>query len=204
MPVRGKSSGIKSWECNVINDLTVRDERTTDFARVEAIHAVAFGGPREVQVVRAIRASPGYEANRSFVASADSIGVVGHLLTSPVGLHGPDGTVRVITVIAPLAVDPQVHRRGIGSSLLLHAIAQYDRRQHPLLVVRGDLEYYGRFGFVPSVELDVHPPFHIEADHYLARRLSAYDGTFRGTVRYPSTFAAVGYPSQWTYDELPS
>src|SRR5579862_3326818 len=98
-PARGKASRDQSRGCNVINNLTLRDERPTDFARVEAIHAGAFGGPREVEVVRAIRGSPGYQANRSFVASASGIGIVGHLLTSPVGLQGPDGTVRVITVI---------------------------------------------------------------------------------------------------------
>lgn len=185
----------------MINNLTLRDERPGDFARVEAIHAAAFGGLREVQVVRAIRSSSGYRANRSFVASTRSLGVLGHLLTSPVGLHGPDAIVRAITLIAPLAVDPQVQGRGIGSRLLLHMIAKYDGWKHPLLVLCGDLEYYGRFGFVPSVEIDIHPPFEIAADRYLARRLSTYDPALRGTVRYPSTFASVGYPSQWSYDE---
>jgi putative acetyltransferase len=178
---------------------TVRDERPEDFARVEEIHTAAFGGLREVEVVRAIRSSSGYRANRSFVASTDRIGIVGHLLTSPVGLDGPDDIVRAVTMIAPLAVDPQFQSRGIGSRLLVHTIVRYDGWKHPLLVLRGELEFYGRFGFVPSVEIDIHPPFEIATDRYLARRLSTYDPAFRGTVRYPSTFAAVGYPSQWSY-----
>jgi putative acetyltransferase len=202
IPDAGRSKGQRNQraECDVINDLTLRDERPEDFPRVEEIHAAAFGGVREVEVVRAIRSSSGYRAKRSFVASTDSIGIVGHLLTSPVGLHGPDDIVRAVTVIAPLAVDPQAQRRGIGSRLLLHTIARYDDWKYPLLVLRGELEYYGRFGFVPSVEIDIHPPFVIATDRYLARRLSTYDPTFRGTVRYPSTFASVGYPSQWSYE----
>ncbi len=184
----------------MIDDLTLRDERPEDFARVEEVHAAAFGGLREVEVVRAIRSSSGYRAHRSFVASTDTIGIIGHLLTSPVGLHGPDDVVRTVTVIAPLAVDPQVQRMGIGSRLLVHTIARFDGWKHPLLVLRGELEYYGRFGFVPSVEIDIHPPFAIPTDRYLARRLSTYDPSFRGTVRYPSTFASVGYPPQWSYE----
>ena len=179
--------------------VTIRDEDPSDFERVEAIHAAAFGGFLERDVVRAIRASGGYRADRSFVASASAIGVVGHLLTSPVGLEGPDGIVREVTIFAPLAVDPDYQGRGIGTTLMQRAISYYDDQNYPLLVLRGDLAYYKRFGFTESVEHAVRPPFASAPDHYLARQLAAYDDRYQGTVRYPSTFASVGYAPQWVY-----
>jgi predicted N-acetyltransferase YhbS len=141
-----------------MNGLTIRDELSTDSERIEAIHVAAFGGLCECHVVRAIRASAGYRADRSFVASLHCIGIVGHLLTSPVGLEGADGVVRPVTVFGPLAVDPKFHSRGFGAALLRHAIDYYEDQRQKLLVLRGELDYYRRFGFTPSVESDVHPP----------------------------------------------
>jgi putative acetyltransferase len=179
--------------------IAIRNELPSDFEAVDAIYVGAFRGCRERDVVRAIRLSPGYRADQSFVASADDSEVVGHLMTSPIGLEGPDGTVRPVTVFAPLAVDPQSQNLGIGSALMRRAIAYHDDRQQSLLVLRGDLRYYERFGFTPSIESSVHPPFESSIDHYLVRRLTAYDASYRGTTRYPSTFASVGYPPEWEY-----
>jgi putative acetyltransferase len=184
----------------MIDGLAIRDELPSDAEHIEAIHVLAFGGLRECHVVRAFRQSVGYRADRSFVASVHGIGIVGHLLTSPVGLEGADGLVRPITVFGPLAVDPKFHGRGVGGALLRRAISYYEDQRQPILVLRGDLDYYRRFGFTPSVESDVHPPFSAASDRYLARQLSAYDARYRGTVRYPPTFAAVGYPPQWDYE----
>jgi putative acetyltransferase len=172
--------------------IVIRNELPSDFEAADAIHVGAFRGCRERDVVRAIRWSPGYRADYSFVASADDSEVVGHLMTSPIGLQGPDGAVRPVTVFAPLAVDPKFQNRGIGSALMRRAIAYYEYQQQSLLVLRGDLRYYERFGFTPSIESAVHPPFESSSDHYLVRRLAAYDASYRGTTRYPSTFTSVG------------
>ena len=69
----------------------------------------------------------------------------------------------------------------------------------PVLVVRGALAYYCRFGFHPSVEVGITPPFQAAGDYYLARPLSGYTGDYRGVVRYPATFRSVGYEAAWDY-----
>jgi putative acetyltransferase len=49
--------------------------------------------------------------------------------------------------LAPLAVQPEHQRQGIGSSLVERGIAPLRERSCPFVIVLGHPEYYGRFGF---------------------------------------------------------
>jgi predicted N-acetyltransferase YhbS len=49
--------------------------------------------------------------------------------------------------LGPLAVDPSCRKRGIGSTLVQHALREAARRRHGAVLLVGDAPYYGRFGF---------------------------------------------------------
>lgn len=69
------------------------------------------------------------------------------------------GTVRLWTVaigeapaaglllLGPLAVDPGLKHRGLGSALMKHAVSEARRLGHRAILLVGDAAYYGRFGF---------------------------------------------------------
>jgi len=178
--------------------MLIRTEQPPEYETVEMIHETAFGGRNEADVVRAIRQSAGYRAEWSLVA--EELGTIsGHVLFSHVGLEDGEGSIREVVVLAPLAVLPEKQRRGVGSALVQHGIGVLESLSEFLVVVRGDLAYYGRLGFQPSFKVGIHAPFPIAADHYLARRLQAYTADCRGVVRYPATFRAVGYEVEWDY-----
>lgn len=176
--------------------LLVRSERPTDHGASEAIHEAAFGRKLEADVVRRIRTSA--EALLLSLVAEKGSRVIGHAMFSYVGLEGSDAIFRRVALLAPLAVQPGMQGYGVGSALVRQGIERLEARGEPVVIVRGDLRYYGRFGFRPAVDLDIDAPFSIAPDHYLARPLRAYEPSYRGVVRYPPPFGAVGYPIGWT------
>jgi predicted N-acetyltransferase YhbS len=50
-------------------------------------------------------------------------------------------------LLGPLAVHPSCRKRGIGSTLVQHALRAAARRRYGAVLLVGDAPYYGRFGF---------------------------------------------------------
>ncbi len=177
-------------------DMEIRPERQGEYEIVERIHALAFGGQAEARVVAQVRGSPFYIPELSLVALVEGR-PVGHILFSEVGLQDEQGLMRRVVVLAPLAVHPELQNQGAGKRLVEAGLAGLEARGVPLVLVRGHARYYPRFGFVPSVQLGIRPPFEVAPEEYMARPLSAYTPAYRGRVRYPAAFAEVGYPVEY-------
>lgn len=180
--------------------LKVRPERPPEFEQVEELHRLAFGGPNEAQVVANVRRAAGHLPDFSLVGILDSPEgevLAGHILFSHVGLEDDTGTVRRVLVLGPLAVHPDFQRRGVAGGLIRAGVQQAEARGEALIVVRGWDRIYGPFGFMPASAQGIVPPGDLPARSYLARSLAAYTPDFRGTLRYPAAFQAVGYPVQW-------
>ena len=60
--------------------------------------------------------------------------------------------------IGPVAVDPAVQRRGVGSALMHAAMSLAVARGVPALVLLGHPTYYPRFGFEPARGAGLEPP----------------------------------------------
>ena len=176
--------------------MQIRSERPTEHAASEAVHAAAFGRRPEAEVVRGLHQSGYYAAELSLVAE-EAGRIIGHAMFSHVGLHGADGITRRVVVLAPLAIHPSVQGCGTGTALVRCGIDRLEASSEPIVIVRGDPRYYERFGFAPAAALEIAAPFEIAEDHYLAKPLTAYRPTYRGVVRYPAPFGAVGYPIEW-------
>lgn len=176
--------------------MEIRPERTDEYALVEQIHRLAFGGEQEARVVALVRQSAFYAPELSLVAVVEGR-PVGHILFSEVGLQDEQGVMRKVAVLAPLAVHPGFQNLGAGKHLVEAGLARLEARGAPLVLVRGHAHYYPRFGFVPSGQLGIRPPFTVASQEYMARPLSAYTPEYRGTVRYPAAFAEVGYPVEY-------
>lgn len=64
--------------------------------------------------------------------------------------------------LSPLSVDKRYFRNGIGSNLIIHALEKAKELGYPAVFLCGDPDYYSRFGFSPSYELNI---FHTKDDH---------------------------------------
>ncbi len=169
--------------------INVRPESSTDVAAIRSLNDAAFDGPVEGRIVDEIRGTDRWIDGGSLVAVDDAGSIVGHLLLSEGDLIGSDGrVVRRIWMVGPVAVDPSVQRRGIGSALMRAAIALATERGEPVLCLLGHADYYPRFGFEPARTLGIEAPRPWADANWLALRLPAWQPSIRGTARFPPAF----------------
>jgi predicted N-acetyltransferase YhbS len=169
--------------------ISIRLEAPGDAAGIRAVELAAFTGPEEADIVDAIRedAPDGWHS----LVAADATGhIVGHLLMTPCPVEDGEGLV-VATVIAigPVAVEPAVQFRGVGSALMAAAMSLAVARAVPAIVLLGHPSYYPRFGFEPARGTGLEPPAAAWPDAaWMARLLPAWSDDMAGTVRYHEAF----------------
>ncbi|GIK98099.1 MAG: N-acetyltransferase [Alphaproteobacteria bacterium] len=53
-------------------------------------------------------------------------------------------------LLGPLAIKPERRGTGVGAALMRQSLARAEAMGHRVVVLVGDLAYYGRFGFSPA------------------------------------------------------
>jgi putative acetyltransferase len=124
--------------------ITIREERVEDKEAVRAVNEQAFGQPTEADIVDSLREN--CPVLLSLVA-LEGDKVVGHILFSPARIDDRIKTVEGMG-LAPVAVQPERQRRGIGTELAKRGIEMLRSRGCLFIIVLGHPEYYPRFGFV--------------------------------------------------------
>ncbi|MFE5585617.1 GNAT family N-acetyltransferase, partial [Kitasatospora sp. NPDC056531] len=129
----------------------------------------------------------------SVVAVDESGLVIGHALLTRLrvgdgggGVGGGDAL-----ALAPVAVAPEWQRRGVGELVVRAALSAAEGAGEKLVVVLGDPDYYGRFGFTPAGRHEVTGPFEVPDAYLQVLPLAAYDGGPRGLCRYPEPFVGA-------------
>ncbi len=97
--------------------MIVRQEAREDSKGIHALNELAFGQPREADIVDTLRNN--CNGVLSFVATENKK-IVGHILFSPAEIEGPHGVIKGMG-LAPLAVLPDKQRQGIGTQLIRRA-----------------------------------------------------------------------------------
>lgn len=119
----------------------------------------------------------------AFVARDENVRVAG-----TVRLWNVDAGGKPALLLGPLAVDPAVKSRGVGSALMRVAIDEATRLGHGAILLVGDAPYYARFGFSAEKTDRLSMPGPFEKHRFLALELreGALDdaaGTLRATGR---------------------
>jgi len=152
------------------------------------VETAAFGRTNEAQLVDALRAADALTLS----AVAEVKGqIVGHVAYSPVKL-GDDRSRFDALALAPMAVQPEWQRRGIGTVLLRWSLDGCRRRGHRLVIVVGHPQYYPRFGFVRATPLGLRCPFEVPNEAFMLLELQpgALAGR-KGIVRFRPEFKVV-------------
>ena len=165
--------------------LTLRQETVDDIPGIRKVVYAAFGRAGEADLVDALRASGSLVL--SAVATIDDR-IVGHVGYSPMVI----GEQHEAVALAPVAVSPECQRQGIGAALVRWSLEECRRMGHRLVIVLGEPEYYGRFGFTPAATCGIECPFPAPSEAFMMLELAP--GAARdvcGVVRYRPEFNAV-------------
>jgi putative acetyltransferase len=140
----------------------LRAATLSDRDAIHAVHWSAFGEDERELVARLaveLLSEQTTPPTLSLVAETEG-NVVGHAAFSPVTAHGVEEFSGYI--LAPLAVRPDHQRCHIGSLLVASGIGRLSEMGTDFLLVYGDPEYYGRFGFSVDAAGRCVPPYQLE------------------------------------------
>ena len=158
----------------------IRYARQSDHAAIGEVVAQAFGAEAEAHLVERLRAEG--DVLFELVAVAEDV-VTGHILFSRLWADRYE----MYAALAPLAVRPHLQRSGLGSALVRAGLeSAREFGVHGVLVL-GQPEYYGRFGFSPEAARQVQAPY-AGSPSFMA--LALEPGAFGAplSVAYPDAF----------------
>ncbi|WP_199611498.1 GNAT family N-acetyltransferase [Flocculibacter collagenilyticus] len=166
--------------------MKVRHENHTDIKKIESLIYRAFmnhphhesgATPTEHLIVNKLRDTNALSLSLVY---EDETGLIGHIAFSPVLIDGEES---LWLGLGPVSVMPNRQGEGIGSALIQEGISQLQSKGIEGLVLLGEPEYYGRFGFLSQPELTLPD---VPSEYFLALSLSNNVPT--GEVAYHSAF----------------
>jgi predicted N-acetyltransferase YhbS len=158
--------------------LTIRPVTADDMPAISALHRVTFGPGRFTRTAYRVREGTGLYTPHCRAATIDDK-VVAALRFTPITIGGKGGAL----LLGPIAVDPGYRGRGHGHALISHAIGDAARAGFAIILLVGDLPFYGRFNFKPVPPGQILLPGPVNPARLLALELAVGAlQTFRGLV----------------------
>jgi predicted N-acetyltransferase YhbS len=167
--------------------ITVSEVVGSDGAAIEHLLDLSFGLSRRAKTSYRLREGSQAVQGLSFVVRDAEIGLAGAISYWPLKI-GDAGASALL--LGPLAVHPNRQNLGIGLALMRESLARAKAKGHRLVILVGDLPYYGRVGFamVPAGRLVL--PGYADPERLLFLELEA--GAFSGVS------GLVLAPHRWT------
>ena len=147
--------------------IIIRPEQPRDEEVLFQMYRRAGGRLHEARLLDTLR-----ENRRLFLSLAawQEIQAVGGVAFSPASLIPPMPEL-ILVALAPLAVLPAQRRQGIGSTLVRLGLQRCRERQVDGVVVVGDPDWWGKFGFVAAAAYNWRGELSIPAPFWLVQEL---------------------------------
>lgn len=156
-------------------------------AAIETLLDEVFGSDRHGRTAYRLREGVRPVEGLSFVAMDADGALVGSIQLWPIELATATD-VHAMTLLGPVAVAKSLQGTGIGAALMETAIAAADAIGRSAIVLIGDSEYYGRFGFSAEATGDWAVPGPVERHRLLARGVAL---NVAGTLRPAKALSAA-------------
>lgn len=147
-------------------ELRIRPVEADDLAAISVLHRAAFGPGRYARTAYRVREGTAAFTPHCRVAHLGDR-LVAALRMTPITIGGSPGAV----LLGPVAVDPELKGVGYGKTLIARALEDAATSGFRLVLLVGDMPYYGRFGFVPVPSGQIAMPGPVAPHRLLAREL---------------------------------
>lgn len=153
-------------------------ERPDDGPAIEQLLDAAFGGPaRHAKRSYHYRQDVAPDTYLRLVARADAGGtLLGTIRYWPIAIGGHKAL-----LLGPVAVQPALTGKGIGKALIWRSLDMAAWANHRLVLLVGDLAYYGQFGFRSAVRYGLSMP----GERQERLQCVWLDGEARGAISGP-------------------
>ena len=142
--------------------MNIRLAQETDLNSILKVIETAFSDEENKVIMNFVQELSGENTSpsiKSLVAEVDNQ-VIGYVSYSPIFLKSDSSMSGYI--LAPLAVSPEHQKQGVGSNLIKSGIDMLTKDGAGILLVYGDPDYYGRFGFKEEIGRSFVPPYPLE------------------------------------------
>jgi putative acetyltransferase len=163
--------------------MTIRLDESNDWTAIYAVYEAAFGQSAEADLVRRLHA----DGDLLLSMTAHGPEPIGHIAFSRLLLN--EAPSMRGCALAPLAVSPAAQGQGIGTRLVKEGLARMARAGLDLVIVLGEPDYYGRFGFDPKLARNFKTLY--DGPYLQALALSDKGREAHGSVTYARAFAEL-------------
>jgi len=168
--------------------LHVRPAGAADAPAIRAVHLAAFPTAQEADLVERLEADG--DAVLSLVAEEARARkeILGHLMLSRMRVTGNFGLFRALG-LGPIGVLPDRQRSGLGSALIVEALAMARAGGEELIFVLGEPAFYRRFGFSAEAAAPFESPY--AGPYLMALPLTGRALPSAGRADYAPAFASL-------------
>jgi len=142
--------------------MNIRFAQETDLESILKVIETAFSDEENkviMNLVQGLHQETTSPSIKSLVVE-DENQILGYVSYSPIFLKSDSSISGYI--LAPLAVSPEHQKQGIGSNLIKSGIDILTKDGAGVLLVYGDPNYYGRFGFNEEIGRMFIPPYSLD------------------------------------------
>lgn len=176
-----------------MQNITIRCETPADYRIVENLTREAFWnvyrpGCLEHYVLHTFRADPAFVPELDLVMERAGE-IVGHVMYVRSAIRADDGREVPVMTFGPISIAPACQHLGLGKRLLDYSMAKARKMGVGALAITGNIDFYGKSGFVAAKTLNIRYADDPEADYFLIAELepdflSGISGTYKDPAGY--------------------
>ena len=173
--------------------IVIRNEQSEDYRTVENLTREAFWnvyrpGCTEHYVLHCYRNDPAFVPELDFVMELDGE-AIGQIIYVRSEILCDDGRKVPIMTFGPIGILPEYKRQGYGKRLLDYSMEKASELGAGALAITGNIDFYGKSGFVPAKTKGIRYFDDPDADYFLIKELkndflNGVSGTYKDPEGY--------------------
>lgn len=175
------------------DNIIIRHEKKTDYKNTENLTREAFWnvyrpGCYEHYVLHCYRSDPDFIPELDFVMELDGK-LIGQVIYVRSQIECDDGRKIPIMTFGPISIAPEFKRQGYGKRLLDYSIERAKEMGTGAHAITGNIDFYGKSGFVPAKTKGIRYADDPDADYFLIKELkeeflNGISGTYKDPEGY--------------------